>query len=105
MIKMLLFLPTLTLLLILSDCSIRPQENTKYVVVGTGDPVQVAANEDGKTTKVVVTGTTLKGGAVAKQDISGWITMPPGHWSVISAQLEKDKAEGRLITFPQPTPK
>lgn len=78
----------------------RPSETHTYVIIDTGDPIQGVDTGDGKGDKIIVTGNTLKGGVTAKQDVTGWIMMPPSHWAVIGAQLEKDKSEGRLITFP-----
>lgn len=96
MIRMLQFSLTLTLLLTISGCSIRPIDNAKYVVVEPGDPIQALDSADGKTNRVIVKGVTLKGGAVSTQDVTGWVMMPPSHWKIVSAQLEKDKAAGTL---------
>lgn len=75
---------------------LRPNEKQTYVVVEPGDPIQALDTQDGKAQKVIVTGTTMKGGNIAKQDVTGWIMMPPSHWKVISTQLERDKANGTL---------
>lgn len=90
----------LVLLLTVWGCSARPVDNQTFIVVQPGDPIQALKEVASKTQTIIVTGTTLKGGAIANQDVSGWVMMPPSHWVVISAQLEKDKAEGRLLTFP-----
>ncbi len=99
MIRTLLFLTMSILLLTTLGCS-RPKDSQTYVVIEAGDPIQAVDKKDGKGERIIVTGTTLKGNVVTTQDVTGWFMMPPSHWKIISAQIEKDKAEGRIITFP-----
>ncbi len=93
MIRMLQCSLMLVLFSMTLGCSVRPKEKQTYVVVEPGDPIQAL---DSKENRIIVTGSTLKGGTIATQDVTGWVMMPPSHWRVVSAQLEKDKAEGRL---------
>lgn len=70
-----------------SGCGIRPSVTHTYNVVEPGDPIQIVDLKAGKGEKVEVTGTTVKGGTISTQDITGWIAMPPSHWRVIADKL------------------
>ena len=60
-----------------------PQTKTEYILVHPGNPLQVMENR-------TVLGKPLGGdGAAQKQDVGGWIMMPPDHWKVVKEELEK----------------
>lgn len=95
MIRTHLCLLTLTLCFLISGCGVRPSETKTYVVVRPGDPIQIVDLKAQKGEKVEVTGSTLKGGAVSSEDVTGWIAMPPEHWEIIKAALEKTQAPNK----------
>jgi hypothetical protein len=86
-----------TICLLTSGCglSIGPQTNTEVVVLKAGVPVRIL---DNKTVRVrtlaaekVADVENAKGGGITKQDIGGWVAMPPEHWEVIEKKLLQAK--------------
>lgn len=70
---------TLAACSMISACAV----TTRYVVVDVGRPVQILEN-------VRVTARQLADdGQTVTQSIGGWIAMPPDHWAVVKAALEK----------------
>ncbi len=107
MIHKLQFSLMLALFITISGCNaFRPSVEKQSVVTHAGNPMQVlSAPKDIKAGKpLVVTGQTFVGNNVIDQDISGWFAMPYDHWMTIKAQLDKDKADGRLIVPPLAPP-
>jgi hypothetical protein len=68
---------------------------TDYVVVQPGQPCRILD-------KAVVNVKTLTGDSAAvKQDVTGWVCMPPTHWEVVADILAKYRAS---TTPPTVTP-
>lgn len=77
---------TLTLCSTIAGCSVvnlRPEVESKLVIVNPGMPCQILENRKVKIQE-------LKSGVVCTQDVGGWIAMPESHWKQIKAVLEKE---------------
>lgn len=73
-------------LVLLSGCSpsltLGPKVETRYVVVVPGRPMEVLGD-------VEVEGRVLDGsGDAVKQQVGGWVMMPPSHWAAIRERLK-----------------
>jgi hypothetical protein len=70
------------------DLTLGPKVATRYVLVNPGIPVEILENKS-------VQCRILKDedGAAVKQDIGGWIAMPPEHWNIIKDEVARLKAE------------
>jgi len=62
--------------------SVGPQTRTEYIILHPGKPMQSLEN---KTLK----GRALDGtGSAVKQDVGGWVFMPPDHWQAVQRALD-----------------
>jgi len=60
-----------------------PVTKTEYVLVHPGKPLVVLENK-------AVKARVLDGsGDAVKQDVGGWVMMPPEHWEAVKRKLEK----------------
>ena len=65
--------------------SLGPQTKTEYVLIHPGKPLEVLENK-------TVLGRVLDGsGSPVKQEIGGWVMMPPDHWLVVKRALDEKK--------------
>ena len=69
-------------LLLMTGCTIGPTVEVRHVLIHPGQPLRILEN-------VTVDGERLDGGGAAEHDVGGWVAMPPSHWEVIKAHLEK----------------
>ena len=76
-----------------------PQVRTEYTILHPGRPMQVL---DG----ITVQGRALDGsGDAVRQDVGGWIMMPPDHWAAIQRALERPPLMEEHSETPMRTPK
>jgi len=75
-----------SLLLCLTGCGLTlgPVTETRYVLIKPGVPVVILENKVIKC-RVLVDAD----GGVVKQDVGGWVAMPPSHWEQVKADLLK----------------
>lgn len=60
------------------------------VIVEAGKPVKLLQTTDPKAPKIIVVAALLKDEKIqVKQDISGWVAMPPSHWEQVKAALDE----------------
>jgi len=73
-------------LLLFSGCDLTlgPKVETRYVIVKPGVPVVVLENETLRCR--VLTDTE---GDMVRQDLGGWIAMPPEHWEAVKQEIER----------------
>jgi len=86
--QLLRLMATMTLICLLSAASgcgltLGPVTKTEYVLIHPGKPLTALEN---KTVRARVLDGT---GDAVKQDIGGWIMLPPDHWEAIKKRLEK----------------
>ncbi len=80
-------------LLTMTGCiTIGPRVETRYVIVHPGQPLRVMEN-------TTLSGERLDGAGPAKQDVGGWIMMPPDHWAVLERII---KASQPPVARPTP---
>lgn len=72
----------------LSGCTgltVGPQVETRYLIIHPGRPLVVLD-------QVTVAGRVMDGtGDAVKQDVGGWVMMPPDHWDSVKKALEAKK--------------
>lgn len=76
--------------LVLCGCNLTlgPKIETRYVIVKAGLPVEILENE---TVRCRVL--KYETGDAVKQDIGGWIAMPPAHWQSVKNEITKLRGE------------
>lgn len=79
------------LLIFLFGCNLTlgPKVENKLIIVQPGVPVEILQNEELECRVL----TDKDNSNVVKQDVGGWIAMPPAHWETLKKkfkELEKD---------------
>jgi len=88
--RSLLWIPALAALFALTSCEqlisarVGPEETERVVYVKPGQPGRVVGN-----VSVEIELTAAKAKKFRKQDIGGWVVMPPEHYDALMARLEE----------------
>lgn len=72
--------------LCLAGCNLTlgPKVETRYVIVRPGLPVTILENRSVRARVL----NNADGGEI-RQDVGGWVAMPPEHWAAVKREIER----------------
>lgn len=77
------------------------------MILEPGKPVRLLQTTDPKEPKLIVVAALLSNDKIqVKQDISGWVAMPPSHWAHVEAALNEllELKKKKMDTSGEPLP-